>query len=504
MSEKPIFVTKRDGSKELLDIEKIHRVLFWATEDIKNKSEFYVSQIEVGAKLLLEDGIQTKDIHRTLIKTAAQLISIEYPEYQYIASKLELFDLRKKVWGDIDPPTLYDHIVKRIEDGFYDKKIITYFTKEEFQIIDTFINHENDYQLAYAGIRQFIEKYIVQDRTTRKMIETPQFVYIVAAIVMVGEMKHLKTKEDRIRKVNQLYQDFSSFMISLPSPIMGGLRTPLRQYSSCVTVAPADDLESLGGSNVITMLYGAARAGLGVDYTRIRAMDQPIRGGQVKHTGLIPFLQALQKSLNSCSQGGMRKASATVNLLSWHLDFEDLIQLKNNKGTEDNRERHLDYCFHINKYLMSRYLNYINGKGKDYITLFSPEEVPELYDAFYSKDVDLFGRVYEQCEDNPNLTKRTISARDWIYQIIIERQQTGRIYLFFADNVNKQGLFTKPVRQTNLCVEITLPTEPVFSPKDNGREYFILECGSEEEVLSVIKMNDDDKLKLIQQLKAEG
>lgn len=489
LMDKPIYVIKRDGSKELLDIEKIHKVLFWATEDIKYKSEFYVSQIEMGSKLLFEDGIKTKDIHRTLIKTAAQLISVDHPEYQYIASKLELFDLRKKVWGGINPPSLYQHIVTNVNNGFYDKKILTYFTKEEFDIIETFIDHDNDYLLAYAGIRQFIEKYIVQDRTTKKMIETPQFTYILASIIMAAERKGIN-KEAKLKKVNQFYQDFSTFIISLPSPIMGGLRTPLKQFSSCVTVATADDLEGLGGVNLITMLYGAARAGLGIDFTRVRAMDQPIRGGQVKHTGLIPFLQATQKSLNSCSQGGMRKASATVNLLAWHLDFEDLIQLKNNKGTEDNRERHLDYCFQLNKYLLNRYLNYLRGTGKDYITLFSPNEVPELYDAFYDKDPARFAEVYEQCEDDDTLTKRVISARDWLYQIVIERQQTGRIYLFFADNVNSQGMFKKPIRQTNLCVEITLPTEPAFGPTDDGKKYITVECDSVEEVVSLLKSKD--------------
>ena len=496
----PIYVVKRNGKKEILNLDKIHKVLYWATEDISKNQDFFVSQIELQSKLLLENEIKTAQIHRALIKTAAQLISVEHPEYQYIASKLELFDLRKKVWGGIEPPTLYEHIKKNVQEGFYDKEILNYFTKEEYQIIDTFINHDNDYQIAYAGIRQFIEKYIVQDRTTRKMIETPQFTYILAAIVMAGEQKHL-SKEAKLSKVNKYYQDFSSFITSLPSPIMGGLRTPLKQFSSCVTVDTADDLKALGGVNLITMLYGAARAGLGVGYTRVRAMNQPIRGGQVKHTGLTPFLQSLQKSLNSCSQGGMRKASATVNLLAWHLDFEDLIQLKNNKGTEDNRERHLDYCFHLNKYLMSRYLNYLRGKGKDYITLFSPDEVPELYDAFYSKDTTLFEKVYEACEEDPSLTKRTLSARDWIYQIVIERQQTGRIYLFFADNVNSQGMFLAPVRQTNLCVEITLPTEPVYGPEDDGKAYFTIECDTQEEVMKVLMMSEAEKIELVNQLK---
>lgn len=496
MTSSVIYVKKRNGEKEILDLEKIHKVLFWATEDIKNNPEIYVSQIELGAKLLLDDGIETKQIHRTLIKTAAQLISVDHPEFQYIASKLELFDLRKKVWQGIEAPKLYEHIVRNVAEGFYHPEILNYFTEEEYNIIDTFIKHDKDYTLAYGGIRQFIEKYIVQDRTTRKMIETPQFVYIIMSVIMAGEQKHLN-KHEQLKLVNQYYSDFSDFVISLPSPIMNGLRTPHKQYSSCVTVAVDDDLHSLGGCNVITMLYGAARAGLGIDYTRIRALGQPIRGGQVVHTGLLPFLQALQKSLNSCSQGGMRKASATVNLLGWHLDFEDLIQLKNNKGTEDNRERHLDYCFHINKYLLTRYLNYLNRKGKDYITLFSPEEVPELYDAFYDADTTKFGEIYEQCENNPKLRKKTISARDWIYQLVIERQQTGRIYLLFADNVNAQGLFIVPVRQTNLCVEITLPTEVVRNENDDGKDYFTVECLNQEEVMKLLKMSEGELITLV-------
>lgn len=503
-----ILVKKRENGKnagklEPLDIEKIHKVVYWAAEHTSNPLA-WVSKIVSKAKLQFHNGMTTEQIHEAVVRAASELVSVEDPDAAYVAARLELFDLRKKVWDGKEAPKLKNLVQRNVQTGFYDKDLLSYFSDDEWDLLESYIDHDRDYLMAYAGVRQIEEKYIVQDRVTKKMIETPQFLYLLAAMIQgvvdyrQHQMSKTKFKQNKTRNhmfayIKELYDDYSQQISSLPSPVMNGLRTSLRQFSSCVLVKAGDDLPSLGATNQIMMTYGAARAGLGADFTSIRALNSPIRGGAVKHTGLVPFLHAAEKSLNSCSQGGMRKASATVNVLAWHLDFEDLIVLKNNKGTDENRVRQLDYVFHLNKYLLSRVL----PKSKiKHITLFSPHEVPELYDAFYSGDTELFGKIYEECEANPKLKKKTISATDWIDKIAIERQETGRDYLFFADNVNSHSSFLVPITQTNLCVEITLPTVPLTSFGDDGRKTFILKV-KPENLLDVVNMPEKELSKYI-------
>lgn len=438
-------VTKRNGDTEPFSLEKIHKVLEWATDDITGVS---ISEIELRANLQLYDQIPAYDIHELLIKSAADLICEETPNYQYVAARLINYKLRKEVYGQYEPWVLQHIVEKNMEAGVYDPGLISSLTEEEWAELNDYIKHERDNDFTYAGMEQFRGKYLAQDRSTGKIYETPQVLYMLIAVTLFSKgPKHMK-------KIKEYYDLISQFYISLPTPLMAGARTPIRQFSSCVLIEAGDSLDSINGAAYAALRYVAKKAGIGLGVGRIRAEGSKVGDGSVVHTGIIPFIRMYQSVIKSCSQGGVRGGAATVNFPIWHLEAPELIHLKNNKGTESNRARHLDYCVHMSKLFYERLL----ADGK--ITLFSPHEVPDLYDAFYS-DEEKFQELYEKYERSRSVRKRVVKASEFFEDLIQERQQTGRVYIFNADHVNSHGAFNIPVKMTNLCVEINLPTEPV-------------------------------------------
>ena len=443
-------VTKRDGRIEKLDFEKIHQVLFWACEDIANVS---VSEIEVRAHMQFYDKIPTNEIHETLIKSAADLISAETPNYQFVAARLVCFTLRKQVYQQFEPPKLKDHVEKQVANGVYDKEILPLYDDEEWERLNNMVKHDRDWMLTYAAAEQFRGKYLVQDRTTGTYYETPQMAYILIAAILFGRYP----KDTRMQYVKDYYNAISKgsdSTITLPTPILAGVRTPTRQFSSCVLIETGDNLDSLNETASAIVDYASRRAGIGINAGRIRAKGSKVRGGEIYHTGNVPFYKYFHSALKSCSQGGVRGASATAYYPLWHLEAEDLIVLKNNKGTEETRVRHMDYGVQINGYLWGRLLKNEN------ITLFSPNDVPDLYEAFFS-DQELFAELYEKYERAYSVRKKTVPALELFNQLIIERNNTGRIYIHNVDHSNTHSSFvteTSPVRMSNLCVEITLPT----------------------------------------------
>lgn len=448
-----INVTKRDGRVEPLNLDKIHRVIEWACDGLTGVS---VSEIAMKARLSLFDGITTKDIHKALIKSAADLISDQGVNYQYVAGNLLNYDLRKTAWGGNTPPRLYDHVVKMINAGYYTQELLEAYTEEEFDKMDAMIDHDRDLKMTYIGLNEYITKYSIRNRSLKAItpLETPQITYI-----LIAALGCLDTRS--MRDIKSMYDDFSLWNIGLPTPIMGGLRSPTKQFSSCTKISSGDNLDSIALSADAIMKYAAKKAGIGIDATRIRAEGAPVgKEKAIKHTGVIPFLRAFEGALKSCSQGGIRGASATCNLLLWHLEVMDLLVLKNNKGTPDNRVRKLDYVFEVNNYLYNRFIN-----GQD-ITLFSPseQETPGLYDAFFT-DPDKFAELYEKYEKDPKIRKKTISSEELFVSLITERKETGRIYVLNVDNVNQYSPFKKPITMTNLCVEINLPTVPMGTKK---------------------------------------
>ena len=459
MSEN-FLVTKRDGKTEPLNLEKIHKVLKWAGKDL-NVS---VSEVELKSKIKFCDGIKTSDIHKTLTKSAADLISEHQPDYQYMSAKLLLLEIRKMAYKKFLPPDLYSHIASMTKRGLYDKHILEDYSKDEINELNRVIDHDRDYSIAYAGMKQFEGKYLVQDRTKKgQVFESPQMVFMLVGMCLFS--KSYKG-EERMNYVKEFYDMASTFKISLPTPIMGGVRTPTRQFSSCVLIDSGDSLDSIGASSSAIIRYVSQRAGIGLNVGRIRALGSSIRGGEATHTGLLPFLKLFQSSVKSCSQGGVRGGAATVYFQFWHREFENLIVLKNNKGTDENRIRHLDYAVQLNKLFYDRVLS--GGK----ISLFSPSDVPGLYDAFF-QDQDLFKRLYEDAEVNPQIKKVQINALDAITQILTERANTGRIYIMHVDHANDHSPFDKKVAtiyQSNLCAEISLPTVPLKSLEDEAAE----------------------------------
>ena len=448
-------VTKRNGSKSLLDINKIHKVVEFACEDIKNVS---ASDLEIRSKLQFYDGITTYDIQETLIKAAADLISEDSPEYQEVAGRLINYHVRKIAYSQYNPPPLKDHIKNVTKAGFYTKEFFIWYSNDEIDIIDSYIRHDRDNSIKYVGWEQFRGKYLVKNRITGKIYETPQFVYILIAMVLFNKCD----KNIRLEKIKDFYDNLSTFVISLPSPILAGVRTPLKQFSSCVLIDCGDSLDSINATSNSIVKYIAQRAGIGLNIGRIRTLGSPIRNGEVTHTGVIPFLKLFEAAVNSCNQGGLRKGSCTVNYPIWRLDYEDLIVLKNNKGTEESRVRHLDYVVQFNQVMYERLLSGGN------ITLFSPSDVPGLYESFFI-DVDKFRALYEKYEADPKIRKKSIKAIDAFSLFVQERKDTGRIYLMNVDHCNNHGSFIKdkaPIFMTNLCVEVTEPTVPLKSDKD--------------------------------------
>ena len=452
-------VTKRDGRLEPIDLDKIHRVVTWAADGLKNVS---VSQVELKSHIQFYNGIRTDDIHETIIKAAADLISQDTPDYQYLAARLAIFHLRKIAYGEFEPPHLFDHVKKLTDAGKYDRHIIEDYSREEFDELNAYIDHSRDMTFSYAAVKQLEGKYLVQNRVTRQIYETPQFLYILVAMCLFSKYP----KETRLGYVKRFYDAVSTFKVSLPTPIMSGVRTPTRQFSSCVLIECDDSLDSINATTSAIVKYVSQRAGIGINAGRIRGLGSEIRGGEAQHTGCIPFFKMFQAAVKSCSQGGVRGGAATLFYPLWHIEAESLLVLKNNRGVEDNRIRQLDYGVQINRLLYTRLI-----KGGN-ITLFSPNEVPGLYEAFFA-DQDEFERLYTKYEQDPNIRKRIIPATDLFSTLMQERAGTGRIYIQNVDHCNTHSPFdpsVAPVHQSNLCMEIALPTKPLDNINDPNGE----------------------------------
>jgi ribonucleoside-diphosphate reductase alpha chain len=456
---KSIQVTKRNGKQESIDLDKIHRVVTWASEGLEGVS---VSQVEINAQLAFFDGIKTEDIHETIIKSAADLISTDSPDYQYLAARLSIYHLRKKAFKKFEPPALLSHIQKFTKLGIYDSEILKKYSSAEIQTLDAYIDHSRDMKFSYAAVKQLEGKYLAQNRVTGEIYESPQQLYVLVGMCLFQEYE----SSARLEIVKQFYDATSNFKISLPTPIMAGVRTPTRQFSSCVLIETDDDLDSISAASGAIVKYVSQRAGIGINAGRIRAMGSPIRNGEATHTGCIPFYKHFHTAVKSCSQGGVRGGAATLFYPLWHLEVSSLLVLKNNKGTEENRVRHLDYGVQFNGLMYQRFL-----KDED-ITLFSPHDTPGLYDAFFENQAE-FKRLYEKYEQDSNIHKKRIKARDLFSQFMQERANTARIYLQNVDHCNTHGAFDEtlaPIRQSNLCMEITLPTKPLYSVQDKNGE----------------------------------
>lgn len=454
-----IFVTKRDGRTEPFDLDKVHKVLEWATADITSVS---ISEIELKANIQLYDKIPAYDIHELLIKSAAELISDKTPNYQYVASRLINYKLRKEVYGQYEPWPLAHLIIENVSRGVYDGSIMEEYTRDEIDQLGSYIKHDRDDSFTFVGMEQFRGKYLVQDRRTKEYYETPQMLYMMIAATLFMNYP----KDTRMKWVKEFYDAISQFYISLPTPIMAGVRTPTRQFSSCVLIESGDSLDSINATATSIVRYISKKAGIGISTGSIRAIGSKIADGSIVHTGLIPFLKYFQSAVKSCSQGGVRGGAATVYIPIWHLEFDDLVVLKNNKGTEETRVRHMDYAFQFNKLMYERLLSGGN------ITFFSPDEVPGLYEAFYA-DQDKFRELYEKYERKTSIRKKVMPAIEVFSEFIKERKDTGRIYLMNVDHANEHGAFKPelaPIRQSNLCCEINLPTKPLNSANDDEGE----------------------------------
>lgn len=454
MSE--IKVIKRDGVPEPLNIDKLHKVTMQACEGITGVS---ASEVELRSQLSFYDGIRTKDIQETLIKSAADLISEDKPNYQHVAGRLINYQLRKEVYGSFEPPHIYDHVVEMVKKGVYDKSIFKHYSADDFTRINDMINHDRDDDLVYAAMEQMRGKYLVKNRVTGEIYETPQMAFMLIPMYLYAD----KPKKKRLKMIKEAYDAISTFDISLPTPIMAGVRTPQKQFSSCVLIDCDDSLDSINATSSAIVKYVSQRAGIGVNYGRLRSINSPIRGGQAYHTGVIPFIKYGESATKSCSQGSIRGGAATFYFPCWHYEIEEIMVLKNNKGTEDNRARKVDYCIQFNRLMYERLIEGGN------ITLFSPSQVPGLYEAFFT-DYDKFKELYEQYERSRSILKRSVPAIDLFTQFLTERKETGRIYLMNVDNVNNQSPFYDTIYMSNLCTEINLPTKPLKNIFDEEGE----------------------------------
>ena len=455
-------IVKRSGNSEPIDLEKVHRMVEAACKDVSGVS---ASSVEMNSGLQFYDGITSTEIQSILIKSAADLICLETPNYQYVAARLLLFQVRKSVfntkWKDskIYPP-LKDIVVRNINYGVYDEDLISYYTDEEWDKLDSHMKHDRDMLYTYAGLRQVVDKYLVQDRSSGMLYESPQYMYMLIAAVLFKEYP----VDKRLSYVKRYYDAVSSFKINIPTPIMAGLRTPLRQFASCVLVDSGDSLDSIFSSDMAIGRYVAQRAGIGINAGRIRGLGAKIRGGEVQHTGVIPFLKKFESTVRCCTQNGVRGGSATVHFPIWHQEIEDILVLKNNKGTEDNRVRKLDYSIQISKLFYERFL-----KNED-ISLFSPHETPGLYEAF---GLEEFDELYEKYERAHSIPKKKINAQTLFMSLLKERAETGRIYIMNIDHCNTHSSFFQEeakINMSNLCQEITLPTKPLNKPDDEDGE----------------------------------
>ena len=449
MNKETLYIIKRDGRKELLDINKIHKMTEAACEGLTGVSS---SQVEMNSGLQFSNEMTTDAIQEILIKSANDLIDLDNPNYQYVAARLLLFSLQKHVYGKFMPSEghvpLRFFVATNIERGVYDKSILDKYTDDEWNKINSYIRHERDLNFTYAGLRQVVDKYLVQDRSSGKIYETPQFMYMMIAVTLFANYP----KADRIKYIKKYYNATSQFKINIPTPVMAGVRTPMRQFASCVLVEVDDTLSSIFTSDMAIGRYIAQRAGIGINAGRIRGINSKIRGGEVAHTGVVPFLKKFESTVRCCTQNGVRGGSATVHFPIWHQEIQDILVLKNNKGTEDNRVRKLDYSIQISKLFYERLI-----EDKE-VTLFSPHDVPGLYDAFGTEEFD---DLYKKYERSKKINKRSIPARELFGNLLKERAETGRIYIMNIDHCNSHSSFKDPVKMSNLCQEITLPTVPL-------------------------------------------
>ena len=450
-----IKVIKRDGTEEQINLEKVHKMVEFACDGLSNVA---ASQVEISSGLQFFDGIKSAEIQEILVKSASDLIDLEHPNYQYVAARLLLFGLEKSVHGHPDtPPPLLEHIRTCIDGGVYDPSIATKYTPDEWKEIDSYIDYERDLLFTYAGLRQVVDKYLVQDRSTGEKYETPQQMYIMIAAVLFANYP----KEKRLDYVRRYYNAISKHKINIPTPVMAGVRTPIRQFASCVLVDCDDTLDSIFSSDMAIGKYVAQRAGIGINAGRIRGINSKIRGGEVQHTGVIPFLKKFEATVRCCTQNGIRGGSATVHFPIWHQEIEDILVLKNNKGTEDNRVRKLDYSIQISKLFYARFM-----QNKD-ISLFSPHDAPKLYDAFGTPEFD---ELYLEYENDTSVPRKTIGGQELFMSLLKERSETGRIYIMNIDHCNSHSSFKDKVNMSNLCQEITLPTEPINHIDDPNGE----------------------------------
>jgi len=448
-------VKKRDGRVEPLDLDKMHLMVHEACEGLAGVS---ASQVEMQSGIQFYDGITTAEIQEILIKSASDLIDLEHPNYQFVAARLLLFSLRKQIYGkEQNIPSLVDHITENAYDGHYDKGIFEKYSLEEINKAESFLDHGRDFLFTYAGLRQVVDKYLVQDRSTGTLYETPQFMYIMIALTIFQEYP----KETRLSYVKRYYDAISKHRINIPTPIMAGVRTPLRQFASCVLIDVDDTLDSIFSSDMAIGRYVAQRAGIGINAGRIRGINSKIRGGEVQHTGVVPFLKKFESTVRCCTQNGIRGGSATVHFPIWHQEIEDILVLKNNKGTEDNRVRKLDYSIQLSKIFYERFIQ--DGK----ISLFSPHDVPGLYETF---GTDRFDELYVRYERDESVPKKTVKAQELILNLLKERAETGRIYIMNLDHCNSHSSFKDKVEMSNLCQEITLPTYPLQHIDDEVSE----------------------------------
>ena len=439
-------VKKRNGTIEPLNLEKMHVMVEQACERLAGVS---ASQVEIQSGIQFYDGISTAEIQEILIKSASDLIDLDHPNYQYVAARLLLFSVKKSLYGRMhDTPILKDHVLKCVEKGIYDEEILNLYDEEEFDKLQGIIDHERDYLFTYAGLRQIVDKYLVQDRSTGALYETPQFMYLLISATIFSKYP----KEVRLDYVKKYYDAISRHKINIPTPIMAGVRTPLRQYASCVLVDIDDTLDSIFTSDMAIGRYVAQRAGIGINAGRIRGINAKIRGGEVQHTGVVPFLKKFESTVRCCTQNGIRGGSATVHFPIWHQEIRDIIVLKNNKGTEDNRVRKLDYSIQISKLFYERFI-----ENKE-ISLFSPHDVPGLYDSY---GTELFDELYVRYEGDESIPKTRVGAQELILELLKERAETGRLYIMNIDHCNSHSSFLDKVEMSNLCQEITLPTKPL-------------------------------------------
>lgn len=481
MTENAIKVIKSDGSSDSLNLDKIHRMVNKACEGITGVSQ---SLVEINSGLQFYDGITTKEIQKILVKSCSDLISLENPNYQYVAARLLLYSVQKQVfntkWKDSEiHPHLKGLIVRNIDAGVYDPEILDMYSDEEMELLNNYIKHNRDTTFTYAGLQQIVDKYLVQDRSSGSVFETPQFMYMLISMVLF----HKYPTETRIKYVKDYYDAISTFKISIPTPIMSGVRTPMRQFASCVLIDSDDSLDSIFSSDMAIGRYVAQRAGIGINAGRIRGLGAKIRGGEVQHTGVIPFLKKFESTVRCCTQNGVRGGSATVHFPIWHQEIEDILVLKNNKGTEDNRVRKLDYSIQMSKLFYERFIS--NGN----ITLFSPHDAPDLYDAFGTEEFD---ELYEKYERKHSVPKKSVPARDLITDLLKERAETGRVYVMNIDHCNSHSSFLDKVSMSNLCQEITLPTKPIEHIDDPEGEIAL--CILSAINVGIIKMDEMESL----------